>query len=159
MPLIDEGARAPMFALKDQNNEKHALKDALARGPVVVYFYPKDDTSGCTKQACGFRDALPGFEKLGVTVLGISPQDEASKAKFAAKHDLNFPILADHDAKVCEKYGVWQERSMYGNKFMGVVRTTYIVAPSGKVARRFDKVKVPGHAEAVMASLEEAGLV
>ncbi len=155
MPLIDPGSRAPAFTLKDQGGEKHSLSAALKSGSVVLYFYPKDDTSGCTKQACGFRDTLPEFEKLGATVFGISPQDTASKAKFAAKHGLNFPVLADDDAKVCQKYGVWQEKSMYGRTYMGVVRTTYIVGANGKVSRRFDKVKVAGHAEAVLDALND----
>ncbi len=153
-PMIDEGKKAPLFTLPDQEGEKHALKD-YAGSPVVLYFYPKDDTSGCTAQACQFRDDLPQFGKLGAAVLGVSPQDVKSKAKFAAKHDLPFPILADDGAKVCEKYGVWQEKSMYGRKYMGVVRTTYLIGGNGKVVKRWDKVKVPGHAEAVLEAIRE----
>ncbi len=148
MPLIDTGKKAPLFTLKDQAGAKHALKDYLGQW-VVLFFYPKDDTSGCTKEACGFRDALPDFQGLDAVVLGCSPQEVRSKEKFAAKYDLNFPILADDDAKICDKYGVWQEKSMYGRKYMGVVRTTYLIDPGGKVAERWDKVKVPGHVEAV----------
>ncbi len=154
MPLIEEGKKAPMFTLPDQSGEKRSLKAALEEGPVVLYFYPKDDTSGCTKQACAFRDMLPAFGEAGVTVLGVSPQDGESKAKFAGKHGLNFSVLADPDAKVCEKYGVWQEKSMYGRSYMGAVRTTYIIDRDGKVAKRFDKVKVPGHAERVLEVIE-----
>jgi len=132
MPLIDAGQRAPQFTLLDQHGEKHALK-AFAGQPVVLYFYPKDNTSGCTKQACALRDAMPEFEELGCAVLGVSPQGVDSKAKFASDHDLNFPVLADDDAKVCDKYGVWQEKSMYGNTYMGVVRTTYVIDAKGKV--------------------------
>ena len=130
----------------------HSLKDSRGKC-VVLYFYPKDDTSGCTKQACQFRDAMPQFGKLDAVVLGVSPQDVKSKAKFAGKHDLNFPVLADLDAKVCQKYGVWQEKSMYGKKYMGVVRTTYLIGPNGKVLHRWDKVKVPGHEEAVLEAI------
>ncbi|MCA9310778.1 MAG: thioredoxin-dependent thiol peroxidase [Phycisphaerales bacterium] len=148
MPLIDPGKKAPAFTLADQSGTKHALKDYLGQW-VVLFFYPKDDTSGCTKEACGFRDALPDFGRLDAVVLGCSPQDVKSKAKFATKYDLNFPILADDDAKICEKYGVWQEKSMYGKKYMGVVRTTYLIDPQGKVAERWDKVSVTDHAEAV----------
>ncbi|MEM9065145.1 MAG: peroxiredoxin [Planctomycetota bacterium] len=162
MPLIDEGKKAPAFTLEDQEGAKHALKD-LAGSPVVLFFYPKDDTSGCTKEACQFRDQLPDFEKLDAAVLGISPQDTNSKAKFAAKHDLNFPILADvkenkdGNPTVCDKYGVWVEKSMYGNKYMGVQRTTYLLDGAGKVVKRWDKVKVPGHADAVIKELKALG--
>ncbi|MEM8834850.1 MAG: thioredoxin-dependent thiol peroxidase [Planctomycetota bacterium] len=156
MSLIEVGKKAPAFNLADQAGEKHRLS-AYAGQPVVLYFYPKDDTSGCTKQACQFRDDLPKFEKLGAAVLGVSPQDTKSKAKFADKHELNFPILADDEAKISDKYGVWQEKSMYGKTYMGVVRTTYVIDANGKVAHRFDKVKVPGHAEAVLDALKDLG--
>ncbi len=156
MPLIDPGKKAPAFALPDQDERTHALKDYAGR-PVVLYFYPKDDTSGCTKEACRFRDELPKFKRSKAVVLGVSPQDVKSKAKFAAKHDLNFPLLADEGSKVCERYGVWQERSMYGRTYMGVVRTTYLIGPDGKVAKRWDKVKVPGHAEEVLEAVKGLG--
>ncbi|MEM1329955.1 MAG: thioredoxin-dependent thiol peroxidase [Planctomycetota bacterium] len=160
MRLIEEGKKAPAFTLKDQDGNTHRLKDYAGQA-VVLYFYPKDDTSGCTKQACQFRDDLPAFEKADAVVLGVSPQDEKSKAKFAAKHELNFPLLADVKADadgnpaICEKYGVWTEKSMYGKKYMGVQRTTYLIDGSGKVVRRWDKVKVPGHAEDVLSALSE----
>ncbi len=160
MPLIEIGKKAPAFTLTDQSGTKHKLAD-YAGQPVVLYFYPKDDTSGCTKQACQFRDDLPKFDKLNAVVLGISPQDKKSKAKFAAKHDLNFPILADANENaagnptVCDKYGVWVEKSMYGKQYMGAQRTTYLINKDGKVAHRWDKVKVPGHAEAVLKALKE----
>lgn len=150
MPLIDEGKKAPPFTLTDQHGEQQSLEAALHDGPVVVYFYPKDDTTGCTKEACAFRDKLPAFGEAGVTVFGISPQDADSKAKFAGKHNLNFSILADPDNAVCEQYGVWQEKSMYGRNYMGAVRTTYIIDTDGTVAKRFDSVKVPGHVERVL---------
>ncbi|MEM6749594.1 MAG: thioredoxin-dependent thiol peroxidase [Planctomycetota bacterium] len=153
---IDAGRKAPAFTLQDQDGAKHKLADYAAQW-VVLFFYPKDDTSGCTKEACQFRDASAEgeLEKRGAVVLGMSPQDVKSKAKFAGKHGLNFPILADPDAKVCTKYGVYGEKSMYGRTYMGVNRTTYLIAPGGKVAQRWDKVKVPGHAEAVLAALDE----
>lgn len=152
MPLVEPGRKAPAFSLRDQNGKAHRLSDFEGRH-VVLYFYPKDDTSGCTKEACDFRDNLPKFKTEKAAVLGVSILDEASKARFAGKHDLNFPLLADPDHDVAEKYGVWQKKSLYGRSFMGIVRTTYLIGPDGKVVRRWDKVKVDGHAEAVLASL------
>ncbi len=151
--MIDVGRKAPAFTLKDQHDSAHALKD-YAGQYVVLYFYPKDDTSGCTKQACQFRDDLTKFKRAKAAVLGVSPQDVKSKDKFATKHDLNFPILADPESKICEKYGVWQEKSMYGRTYMGVVRTTYLIGPDGKVVERWDKVKVAEHAEAVLHAIK-----
>ena len=153
MPLIEPGTKAPAFTLKDQDGKTHKLSDYEGR-PVVLYFYPKDDTPGCTAEACAFRDNLPRFKTGKVAVLGISILDEASKAKFAAKYDLNFPLLADPDHEVADKYGAWQERSMYGRTFMGVARVTYLVGADGKVARRWDKVKVDGHAEDVLDAVD-----
>lgn len=153
--MIDEGKAAPAFHLADQAGEKHRLSQYKGQW-VVLYFYPKDNTPGCTTQACGFRDAEDAVQARGAVVLGISPDDEKSKAKFASKYGLNFPILADEGAKVCSKYGVWQEKSMYGRTYMGVVRTTFLIDPQGKVAKRFDKVKVKGHTEAVLEALDAA---
>jgi len=153
MPLIEPGSKAPAFTLKDQAGHTHRLTD-YAGQPVVLYFYPKDDTSGCTKEACEFRDRLPRFKAGKAAVLGVSILDEASKAKFANKHDLNFPLLADADHAVAEKYGVWQKRSLYGRQFMGIARTTYLIDSSGRVARRWDKVKVDGHAEELLAAVK-----
>ncbi len=152
MPLIDPGKKAPAFSLRDQRGEKHALSDYRG-APLVLYFYPKDDTSGCTKEACQFRDAQGDFAKLDAAVVGVSPQGVESKRTFARKHDLNFPILADDDAKVCDNYGVWREKSMYGRTYMGVVRTTYLIDADGKVARRWDRVKADGHADDVLETL------
>jgi peroxiredoxin Q/BCP len=121
----------------------------------VLYFYPKDNTPGCTTEACSFRDANADFAKRSAAVLGVSPDDEASHANFAGKFDLPFPLLADTDTAVCRKYGVWGEKNMYGRKFMGVVRTTYLIDPAGKVARRWDKVKVANHEADVLAALDE----
>ena len=153
MPLIEPGRKAPAFSLRDQQGKTHSLKDYAGR-PVVLYFYPKDDTPGCTTEACGFRDALPDFSKVKATVLGISILDTASKAKFAAKHGLTFPLLADEDHAVAEKYGAWQEKSMYGRKYMGVARITYLIDGDGKVARRWDKVSVGTHADEVLAAVK-----
>jgi peroxiredoxin Q/BCP len=154
MPLIEPGKKAPAFTLSDQDNQPHRLSD-YAGLPVVLFFYPKDDTPGCTKEACAFRDHLPRFKANKATVFGVSILDEASKAKFARKHDLNFPLLADADHVVAEKYGVWQTKSLYGRSFMGIVRTTYLIDGTGKVRQRWDNVKVDGHAEAVMAAVDE----
>src|SRR6185295_7065693 len=145
MPLIDPGKKAPAFTLKDQSGKTHRLADYAGR-PVVLYFYPKDDTPGCTKEACAFRDNLPNFKTSKAAVLGVSILDEASKARFAAKHGLTFPLLADADHVVAEKYGVWQRRSLYGRFFMGTARTTFLIGADGRVVKRWDKVKVDGHA-------------
>jgi peroxiredoxin Q/BCP len=121
---------------------------------VILYFYPKDDTPGCTKESCDFRDNLRQFNASKAAVLGISILDEDSKAKFAEKYDLNFPLLADADHAVAEKYGVWQEKTNYGRKYMGIVRTTYLIGPDGKVAKRWDKVNVTGHVGDVLAAVK-----
>ncbi len=145
---------------KDAKGAPHALASYRGRA-VVLYFYPKDDTSACTAEACAFRDALPSFETLHrAAVLGISPDSAKSHAKFAAKHSLNFTLLADTPGAsgtpaVCDAFGVWAEKSMYGKKYMGVVRTTYLIDAQGRVARRWDKVKVDGHADEVLAALAE----
>jgi peroxiredoxin Q/BCP len=154
MALIEPGQKAPAFNLKDQQGKSRRLADYAGR-PVVLYFYPKDDTPGCTKEACAFQDNLPRFKASKAAVIGISILDEASKARFAAKHKLSFPLLADDDHTVAEKYGVWQKKSLYGRSFMGNVRTTYLIDRDGKVARRWDNVKVDGHAEAVLDAAED----
>jgi peroxiredoxin Q/BCP len=156
MALIDPGKKAPAFSLKDQHGKTHRLADYAGR-PVVLYFYPKDDTPGCTKEACAFRDNLPKFKASKAVVLGVSILDEASKARFATKYDLTFPLLADPDHAVAEKYGVWQKKSLYGRSFMGLVRTTYLIGEDGKVTKRWDNVKVDGHAEDVLAAVNENG--
>jgi thioredoxin-dependent peroxiredoxin len=153
MPLIEPGRKAPAFTLKDQDGQSHRLADYAGR-PVVLYFYPKDDTPGCTAETCSFRDNLPRFKKSKAAVFGASILDEKSKAKFAAKYDVNFPLLADPDHATAEKYGVWQEKSRYGRKYMGIVRTTYLVGPDGTVAKRWDNVKVEGHADEVLDAVE-----
>ena len=153
MPLIDPGRKAPAFSLKDQHGRTHRLADYAGR-PVILYFYPKDDTPGCTKESCAFRDNLPKFTSSRAVVFGASILDEASKAKFAGKYNLTFPLLADEDHAVAEKYGVWQKKSLYGREFMGIVRTTYLIGADGKVVRRWDNVKVDGHAEEVLEAVE-----
>ena len=153
MALIEPGKKAPAFSLKDQHGKVHRLADYAGRS-VVLYFYPKDDTSGCTKEACAFQDNLPGLKTSKATVLGVSILDEASKARFASKYGLSFPLLADADHEVADKYGVWQKKSLYGRSFNGIARTTYLIGPDGKVRQRWDKVKVDGHAEAVVAALD-----
>ena len=152
MPLIEIGKKAPAFTLKDQDGKAHKLSDYEGR-PVVLYFYPKDDTPGCTAEACAFRDNLVRFKPGKALILGVSALDEKSKAKFSEKYDLNFSLLADPDHEVADKYGAWQERSMYGRKYMGVARVTYVIGADGKVAQRWDKVKVDGHAEEVLAAV------
>ena len=153
MPAVEPGGKAPAFSLQDQSGKTHSLTDYAGR-PVVLYFYPKDDTPGCTREACAFRDALPDFKKGKAIVLGVSILDTASKGRFARKHRLNFPLLADPDHKVADKYGVWTKKSMYGKSFMGLARTTFLIGPDGAVARRWDKVKVDGHAAAVLEAVE-----
>ena len=152
--MIDIGKKAPSFSLPDQDGNKHSLVD-YAGQPVVLYFYPKDDTPGCTKESCAFQDNLPKFKKSKAAVLGVSVLNSASKAKFAAKYGLKFPLLADEDHSVMEKYGVWQEKSMYGKNYLGVARTTYLIGPDGKVVKRWDGVKVDGHAEEVLAAVQQ----
>jgi len=154
MPLIEPGKKAPDFTLKDQHGETHTLKD-YAGQPVVLYFYPKDDTPGCTKESCDFRDNLPRFKKSKAVIFGVSILDEASKARFAQKHNLNFSLLADADHDVAEKYGVWQKKMNYGKEYMGIARTTYLIGPDGKVAKRWDKVQVDGHAEDVLGEIDQ----
>ena len=156
MPLIEPGKKAPAFTLKDQDAKVHKLSDYAGR-PVVLYFYPKDDTPGCTVESCNFRDKLPKFKASKAVVLGASILDETSKAKFASKFDINFPLLADADHEVAEKYGVWQEKSRYGRTYMGIVRTTYLIGPDGKVVKRWDGVKAEGHADEVLEAVKDLG--
>ena len=161
MPLIDPGKKAPAFTLKDQHEVSHSLKDYAGR-PVVLFFYPKDMTSGCTDEARQFQDLLPKFKRAKAQVLAISILPPKSKRKFADKQGLTYPLLADDrvdqhnkpDPVVCPKYGVWVEKSMYGRTYMGIVRTTYLIDERGKVARRWDNVKVPGHAEEVLSAVK-----
>ncbi len=156
MALIDPGRKAPHFALHDQHGHPHSLSDYAGR-TLVLYFYPKDDTPDCTTQACQFRDSHPDFAHIKASVLGISPDDLAAHVTFSGKHAVDFPLLVDQRSKdstpkMCSAYGVWVEKQMFGKKYFGVARTTFLIAPDGKVARRWDNVKVPGHAAEVLAA-------
>jgi peroxiredoxin Q/BCP len=153
MAVIEPGRPAPDFSLPDQHGTVHALSAYRGR-PVVLYFYPKDDTSGCTKEACTFQAALPAFDTRRATVFGISVLDTASKAKFAKKYDLTFPLLADEDHAVADRYGAWQQKSMYGRKYMGIARITYLIGPDGTVAQRWDSVKPAEHPAEVLAAVK-----
>ena len=155
MPLIEEGRKAPAFSLKDQAGKTHSLKDYAGR-PVVLYFYPKDDTPGCTTEACNFRDALPDFSTIKATILGVSVLDTSSKAKFAAKHELNFPLLSDQTADVAKMYGVWKEKNLYGRRTWGVARTTFWIGGDGRIKKIYKKVDTAKHAEDVLADLRAA---
>ena len=154
---LEVGQSAPRFTLPGVPDGKYQLTAALKQGPVVVYFYPRADTPGCTKEACGFQDHLPKFKKLKATVFGISTDDEKSHKKFAEKFDLEFPLLSDVDHAICEKYGVWVEKNMYGKKSMGIQRATFLVAANGKLAAIWPKVKVEGHVEEVAEALRKLG--
>ncbi len=152
--MLEVGQLAPDFSLQDQEGHVRSLTDARGRW-VVVYFYPKDDTPGCTKEACAFRDDLPRFEGLNALVWGVSADDAMAHQKFARKFDLNFPLLVDPDKSMLEAYGAWAEKSMYGKTYMGVQRITYLIDPEGKVAKAWPKVKPDEHAEEVAAALAE----
>ena len=149
---IAVGRTAPDFSLASDGGGKFKLS-ALRGAPVVLYFYPKDDTSGCTREALDFTASLAEFKKLGATVIGTSPDSVAKHDKFKSKHNLGVVLAADEDKTVCERYGVWIEKSMYGRKYMGVDRSTFLIDASGKVARIWRKVKVPGHVDEVLAAI------
>jgi len=146
---VAEGAKAPDFTLPTDGGGSVTLS-ALTGKPVVVYFYPKDDTSGCTKEAISFSQSKADFDALGVTIIGISPDSATKHDKFIAKHDLTIRLAADEDKTVAEAYGVWVEKSMYGKKYMGVERSTFLIASDGTIARAWRKVKVPGHVDEVL---------
>ena len=146
---VEVGDKAPDFTLPSDGGGKVSLK-ALKGKTVVLYFYPKDDTSGCTAESCAFRDALPNFSKAMAEIIGISRDTVASHDKFKAKYGLTFPLAADEEGKVCEAYGTWVEKSMYGRKYMGIERSTFLIDAKGVVRNVWRKVKVPGHAEAVL---------
>ena len=152
--MVKEGEAAPAFKLQDDQGNWVSLSDFKGEH-VVLYFYPKDDTTGCTKEACDFQANLNAFKKRGAIVLGISPDSEKSHQKFKNKYELSFPLIVDEDKSIANQYGVWQEKSMYGRKYMGIVRTTFIIDEKGKIAKIFPKVKVTDHAEAVLAALDE----
>lgn len=148
------GDKAPAFKLKNQDDETISLS-GLQGKPVVLYFYPKDDTPDCTKEACNFRDEFPKFGKLKAEILGISIDSVKSHKKFADKYELPFNLLADEKKEVVEKYGVWKEKNMYGRKYMGIERTTFIINSDGKITNIFPKVKVDEHNKEVMEALKD----
>lgn len=151
--LPTEGSKAPAFTCKDQDDQSHKLSDYKEQW-VLLYFYPKDDTSGCTKEACGLRDNWKELKKLGCAVLGVSKDPVKSHKKFVDKYELPFTLLADEDTKIMQSYGVWQEKSMYGRKYMGTVRASFLIDPKGKIAKVYPKVKPAEHAEEVLKDVK-----
>jgi peroxiredoxin Q/BCP len=150
---VEAGKKAPDFSAFTDGGKK--LKLSKLRGkPVVLYFYPKDDTSGCTAEACGFRDKLPDFSKVKAQVIGVSRDSVERHDKFKKKYALNFPLVSDEDGKICAKYGTWVEKSLYGRKYMGIERATFLIDKTGIVARVWQKVKVPGHVEDVLQAVK-----
>lgn len=150
MAIPKEGSKAPEFKLMSSAGKEVALKGFKDKSRVVLYFYPKDDTPGCTVEACAFRDNIRKMEKMDAVVLGVSPDGTASHGKFIDKFKLPFILLSDEDKKVCEAYGVWVKKSMYGKEYMGVARTTFIIGKDGKIGKVYEKVKPEGHAEEVL---------
>ena len=148
-----EGDRAPFFALPADDGRDVSLA-ALRGAPVVLYFYPRDDTPTCTREACEFRDAFPRFVAASATILGVSTDDVRSHARFRAKHDLPFTLLADVDHRVAERYGVWVEKQLYGRRYLGIERTTFVIDAGGRIARVFRRVRSAGHGAEVAAALE-----
>ncbi len=151
--MVDEGDKAPDFELEGDEGGTIRLSD-LQGSPVVVYFYPKDDTSGCTKEAIAFTELAPEFAKLGVRVIGVSPDTVKSHQKFKTKHNLNVELAADTEKSAAQAYGVWVSKSMYGRQYMGVERSTFLVGKDGTLVKVWRKVKVPGHAEDVLQSVQ-----
>jgi thioredoxin-dependent peroxiredoxin len=152
MPEV--GSKAPQFTLQSQDGETVSLKDYLGK-KVVLYFYPKDDTPGCTKEACSFTDNFAKFKKLGAVVLGVSADTVDSHKKFEKKYNLGITLLSDPKKEVINKYGVWKEKNMYGKKSMGIERTTFLIDEEGKIARAFPRVKVDGHTDKVLEELNK----
>jgi len=154
-PYPKTGNKAPIFSATGSGGKTVKLADFKDKKIVVLYFYPKDNTPGCTKEACGFRDSYDKLKRAGAVVLGVSPDSADSHEKFISKFNLPFVLLADPDKKICQKYGVWQEKSIYGKKTMGVVRTTFIIDKKGKIAHIFEKVKPEGHEEEILHWIKE----
>ena len=150
--MLKVGSKAPAFKLPGDDGKMHSLSDYEGK-KVVLYFYPKDNTSGCTKEACDFRDNMKRIAKKDTIVIGVSKDGEKSHKNFKEKYDLNFLLLSDESCKMLEKYGIWQEKSMYGRKYMGIARTTFIIDEKGKIQKIFEKVKVPGHVDEVIKEL------
>ena len=152
--MIAVGEKAPDFSAQDQDGKVHTLSDYSGK-QLVLYFYPKDMTPGCTVEACDFRDNLARVKGQGAEVLGVSPDSVKRHIKFVEKHSLNFPLLADEEKEIATAYDVWKEKSMYGKKYMGIVRTTFIIDEQGKIKKVFPKVRVKGHVEKVIEALGE----
>ncbi len=150
--MVQVGEKAPNFSGVDDSGKTISLKD-LKGTKFILYFYPKDNTTGCTKEACDFRDSFATFKKRGVKVIGVSPDTEKSHKNFKEKYELPFTLIADPDKTICEAFGVWQEKSMYGRKYMGVVRSTFVIGETGKIEAIYTKVKVPGHIESLLETL------
>jgi peroxiredoxin Q/BCP len=151
---LEIGKKAPAFTAEKDGGGEISLNDFLGKW-VVLYFYPKDDTPGCTKEACSFRDNMDTITKLGAEVIGVSPDNSKSHDKFKQKYNLNFHLVSDNDKKICEKYGVLGEKSMFGKKYMGVIRTTYLIDDKGIIRFVFPKVQVGGHTEEVLEKIKE----
>jgi thioredoxin-dependent peroxiredoxin len=147
---VKEGARAPAFALPDESGKEISLKDYKGK-TVVLYFYPKDMTPGCTQEACDFRDSFARLKKLDAVVLGVSKDSSSRHEKFKEKEKLPFSLLSDEDGKVCGLYDVWKEKSLYGRKYMGIERSTFVIGPDQKIRKIFSKVKVKGHVDEILA--------
>lgn len=154
MKSLKAGDKAPDFKLMASNGKEVSLKDFTKKNKVVLYFYPKDDTPGCTVEACGFRDAVKKIEKEDTVVLGISPDGLKTHDKFIRKFNLPFLLLSDEDKKVCKAYGVWVKKSMYGREYMGVARSTFLIGKKGKIEKIYEKVKPEGHAEEILEILQ-----
>lgn len=155
MAKIAEGKKAPDFSLPAAGGGEVRLSDFIGKKNVIIYFYPKDDTLGCTKEACNFRDGFKKFTSQGAVILGVSADPVKSHEKFQEKYDLPFPLLSDESKKMIQSYGVWKEKSMYGKKYMGIERTTVVIDKKGKVSRIFPKVKVERHAAEVLEALKQ----
>lgn len=153
--LPKEGSKAPVFSTMDQEGNKIKSSDFSGKKNIVLYFYPKDLTPGCTVEACNFRDDYAALKKAGAVVLGVSPDTAKLHQKFIDKHQLPFPLLMDEDKKICEKYGVWVEKSMYGRKYMGVLRATFLIDKKGRIAKVWPKVNVKEHSQEVLSALKE----
>ncbi|RQW07364.1 MAG: thioredoxin-dependent thiol peroxidase [Calditrichaeota bacterium] len=151
--MLKAGDKAPDFTLQSDEGKTVSLSDFTGKSEVILYFYPKDNTSGCTKEACSFRDNQPDFQNKNARVLGVSPDSVESHRKFREKLGLNFTLLSDPDHEVAEKYGAWGEKSMYGKKYMGILRTTFVIGKDGRIKEVFEKVKPEGHAQEVLEVL------
>lgn len=154
MSDLNIGDTAPIFTLPTDGDGEISLSDLKGK-KVILYFYPKDSTPGCTTESCDFRDAMPDFDALNTAVIGISKCSVAKHDKFKAKHDFNFPLASDEHGNVCEDYGVWQEKNMYGKKFFGIVRSTFLIDENGKIENIWRKVKVKGHVDEIKSTLAQ----